>query len=129
MFCFFSCASAESWQRESLRILNRSSFLRPRTSPPRTDPPEIGSPAGATDGIRPSPSVPDGSAKALAASLQEHVEGVHHALAQVGGAARCQQGAELEGFGDAVLVDVGQHVLVSLTAEDDLGVVVVEVDL
>lgn len=66
---------------------------------------------------------------ALAAPLQEHVQGVHHALAQVSGAARRQQGAEFEGFGDAVLVDVGQHVLVSLAAEDDLGVVVVEVDL
>lgn len=66
---------------------------------------------------------------ALAASLQEHVQGVDHAFAQVSGAARRQQGAEFEGFGDTVLVDVGQHVLVSLTAKDDFGVVVVEVDL
>lgn len=66
---------------------------------------------------------------ALAASLQEHVQGVHHAFAQVSGAPRRQQGAEFEGFGDTVLVDVGQHVLVSLTAKDDFGVVMVEVDL
>lgn len=72
-------------------------------------------------------SVRGGSA--LAASLQKHVQGVHHAFPQVSGAARRQQGAELEGFGDPVLVDVGQHVLVSLATKDDLGVVVVEVDL
>lgn len=65
----------------------------------------------------------------LAAALQQHVEGVHHALAQVAGAARRQQGAELEGFGHPLLVDVRQHVVLSLAAEDDLGVVVVEVDL
>lgn len=65
----------------------------------------------------------------LAASLQEHVEGVHHAFAQVGGAAGRQQGAEFKGFGDAVLVDVRQHVLIPLATQDDLGVVVVKVDL
>lgn len=66
---------------------------------------------------------------ALAASLQEHVQGVHHAFAQVSGAPQRQQGAEFEGFGDTVLVDVGQHVFISLTAKDDFGVVMVEVDL
>jgi len=65
----------------------------------------------------------------LAAPLQKHVEGVHHALAQVGGAPGRQQGAEFEGFGDAVLVDVRQHVLIPLATQDDLGVVVVKVDL
>lgn len=65
----------------------------------------------------------------LAASLQQHIEGVLHALTQVCGAARRQQGVELEGFGDAVLVDVRQHVVLPLTAQDDLGVVVVKVDL
>lgn len=65
----------------------------------------------------------------LAASLQEHIEGVHHALTQVSGAARRQQVAEFEGFGNAVLVDVSQHVLILLTAQDDLGVVVVKVHL
>lgn len=65
----------------------------------------------------------------LAASLQKHVEGVHHAFAQVGGAARRQQGAEFEGFGDAVLVYVCQHVLIPLATQDDLGVVMVKIDL
>lgn len=65
----------------------------------------------------------------LAASLQEHVEGVHHAFAQVGGAAGRQQGAEFKGFGDTVLVDVRQHVLIPLATQNDLGVVVVKVDL
>lgn len=65
----------------------------------------------------------------LAAPLQQHVERVLHALAQVAGAARRQQGAQLEGFGNSLLIDVGQHVLFSLAAKDDLGVVVVEVDL
>lgn len=65
----------------------------------------------------------------LAASLQKHVQGVHHAFMQVRGAAGRQQGAEFEGFGDAVLVDVCQHVLIPLAAQDDLGVVVVKVDL
>lgn len=64
-----------------------------------------------------------------AASLQEHVEGVHHAFAQVGGAAGCQQGAQFEGFGDTILVDVCQYVLIPLAAQDDLGVVVVKIDL
>lgn len=67
--------------------------------------------------------------RSLAAPLQQHFERVEHALAQVGGAAGCQQRAELEGLGDAVLVDVGQHVLVLLAAQDDLGVVVVKVHL
>lgn len=66
---------------------------------------------------------------ALAASLQKHVQGVHDALAQVAGAARRQQGAQFEGLGDSVLVDVCQHVFTSLAAQDDLGVVVVKVDL
>lgn len=65
----------------------------------------------------------------LAASLQKHVEGVHHAFTQVSGTARRQQGTKLEGFGDSVLVDVRQHVLISLATQDDLGVVVVKVDL
>lgn len=65
----------------------------------------------------------------LAASLQKHVEGVHHAFPQVGGASGCQQGAEFEGFGDTVLVDVCQHVLIALATQDYLGVVVVKVDL
>ena len=65
----------------------------------------------------------------LAAPLQKHVERVHHAFAQVGRAAGRQQGAEFEGFGDAVLVDVCQHVLIPLATQDDLGVVVVKVDL
>lgn len=65
----------------------------------------------------------------LAAPLQQHVEGVLHAFTQVAGAARRQQGAQFEGFGHSVLVDVRQHVLFFLAAKDDLGVVVVEVDL
>lgn len=65
----------------------------------------------------------------LAASLQQHVEGVHHAFAQVGGAAGRQQRAEFEGFGDTILVDVRQHVLVPLATQDDLGVVMVKVNL
>lgn len=66
---------------------------------------------------------------ALDASFEQHVQGVHDALAQVAGAARRQQGAQFEGLGDSVLVDVGQHVFTSLAAQDDLGVVVVKVDL
>lgn len=65
----------------------------------------------------------------LAASLQKHIEGVHHAFTQVSGTARRQQGAKFEGFGDAVLIDVCQHVLISLATQDDLGVVMVKVDL
>lgn len=65
----------------------------------------------------------------LTAPLQQHVERVLHALTQVAGAARRKQGAQFEGFGHAFLIDVRQHVLFSLAAEDDLGVVVVEVDL
>lgn len=65
----------------------------------------------------------------LAAPLQQHVEGVLHALTQVAGAARRQQGAQVEGFGHSLLVDVRQHVLFFLAAKDDLGVIVVEVDL
>lgn len=65
----------------------------------------------------------------LAAPLQEHVKGVDHAFAQVAGAAGRQQGAQLEGFGDAVLIDIREHVLVPLAAQDDLGVVVVKIDL
>lgn len=65
----------------------------------------------------------------LAASLQQHVKGVDHAFSQVSGAARCQEGSKCEGFRDAVLIDVRQHVLVLLAAEDDLGVVVVKVYL
>lgn len=66
---------------------------------------------------------------ALAASLQKHIEGIHHALPQVSRAAGLQQGAELEGFGDAVLVNVRQHVLICLATQDDLGVIVVKVHL
>lgn len=102
--------------------------MHPRTSPPHTDPPEICSTATQQTDLSVYFSL-RWIGVALAASLQEHVEGVHHAFAQVSGAARGQQGAELKGFGDTVLVDVGQHVLVALTAKDDLGVVVVEVDL
>lgn len=65
----------------------------------------------------------------LAASLKEHIEGVHQALAQVVGAARRQQGAELECFRDSFLVDVRQHVLIPLAAQDDLGVIMVKVNL
>jgi len=61
--------------------------------------------------------------------LHQHAEGVLHALAQVCGAAGRQQGAQLEGGGHALLVDVGQQVLVLLAAQDDLGVVVIKVDL
>lgn len=65
----------------------------------------------------------------LAASLQKHVEGIHHALPQVSRAARLQQGAEFEGFGDAVFVNVCQHILLPLATQDDLGVIVVKVNL
>lgn len=65
----------------------------------------------------------------LAASLQKHVEGVHHAFTQVSGTASLQQGAKFEGFGDAVLIDVCQHVLIPLATQDDLGVIMVKVDL
>ena len=65
----------------------------------------------------------------LAASLEKQVEGVDHAFTQVSRAARCQQVAEFEGFGDTVLIDVCQHVLISLATQDDLGVVMVKVDL
>jgi hypothetical protein len=50
-------------------------------------------------------------------------------LAQVCGAAGGEQGAQSEGGGHTLLVDVCQHVLLPLGAQDDLGVVVVEVDL
>lgn len=69
------------------------------------------------------------SEEGLAASLQEHIEGVDHALTQVSGAAGRQQGAEFEGFGHPLLVDVRQHVLIFLATQDDLGVIVVKVDL
>lgn len=65
----------------------------------------------------------------LAASLQEHVEGVHHAFTQVSGAARRQQGAQFEGFGDSVLIDVRKHVLIPLATQNDLCVVVIKIDL
>lgn len=65
----------------------------------------------------------------LAASLQKHVEGVHHAFTQVGGTAGRQQGAEFEGFGNTILINVCQHVLISLATQDDLGVVVVKIHL
>lgn len=65
----------------------------------------------------------------LSASLQQHVQRVHHACTQICWTARCQQGAEFEGFGDTILVDICQYVLISLATKDDLGVVVVKVDL
>lgn len=69
------------------------------------------------------------AAAGLAASLQKHVERVHHAFTQVGRTARLQQRAQFEGFGHAVLVDIRQQVLIPLAAQDDLGVVVVKVHL
>lgn len=65
----------------------------------------------------------------LAAPLQQHVEGVNHAFTQVRGTARRQQGAEFERFGDTVLIDVRQQILLPLAAQDDLGVVVVKIHL
>lgn len=50
-------------------------------------------------------------------------------MAQVCGAAGGEQGAQPEGGGHTLLVDVCQHVLLPLGAQDDLSVVVVEVDL
>ena len=65
----------------------------------------------------------------LAAPLQKHIERVHQTLTQVSGATGRQQGAKVEGFGDTVLVDVCQHILIPLGTQDDLGVIVVKVNL
>lgn len=63
------------------------------------------------------------------ASLQQHVQGILQTTAQVRGAARAEQRAQLEGGGSSLLVDVRQQVFVLLCAQDELGVVVVEVHL
>ncbi len=49
--------------------------------------------------------------------------------AQVRRAAGHEQGAEPQRRGHAVLVDVRQEVFLALIAQDDLGVIVVEVHL
>lgn len=63
------------------------------------------------------------------ASLQQHVQGILQTTAQVRGAAHAEQRAQLEGGGSSLLVDVRQQVFVLLCAQDELGVVVVEVHL
>lgn len=63
------------------------------------------------------------------ASLQQHVKCIVHAAAQVRRAAGNEQGAEPQRGGHAVLVDVRQEVFFTLIAQDDLGVIVVEVHL
>lgn len=63
------------------------------------------------------------------ASLQQHVQGILQTTAQVRGAARAEQRAQLEGGGGSLLVDVRQQVFVLLCAQDELGVVVIEVHL
>lgn len=62
-------------------------------------------------------------------SLQQHVQGILQTTAQVRGAARAEQRAQLEGGGGSLLVDVRQQVFVLLCAQDELGVVVIEVHL
>lgn len=66
---------------------------------------------------------------ASVAPLQQHVKCIVHAAAQVCRAAGHKQGAELQRGGHAVLVDVRQEVFLALIAQDDLGVIVVEVHL
>lgn len=63
------------------------------------------------------------------ASLQQHVQGILQTTTQVRSAARAEQRAQLEGGGGSLLVDVRQQIFVLLGAQDELGVVVVEVHL
>ena len=128
-YYFFTRASAESRRCDGVGMLIDFSQIRPQSLPSLAQMPSESwlccSTAVSTMGGCKSVQ----TSGCLAASLQKHVQGVHHAFTQVCGAARRQQGAEFEGFGDAVLVDVCQHVLIPLAAQDDLGVVVVKVDL
>lgn len=63
------------------------------------------------------------------ASLQQHVQGILQTTPQVRSAARTEQRAQLEGGGGSLFVDVRQQIFVLLCVQDELGVVVVEVDL
>lgn len=63
------------------------------------------------------------------ASLQQHVQGILQTTPQVLSAARAEQRAQLEGGGGSLFVDVRQQIFVLLCAQDELGMVVVEVHL
>lgn len=63
------------------------------------------------------------------ASLQQHVQGVLQTTTQVCSAARTEQHAQLESGGGSLLIDVRQQIFVLLCAQDELGVVMVEVHL
>lgn len=64
-----------------------------------------------------------------AAALQQHIQCILETAAQICGAARGKQRAQFEGGGRSLLVDVRQQVFLLLRAQDELGVVVVEVHL
>lgn len=128
---FFTCTSAESWRCNSEGMFINFSQIHPQTCPYHTDSFRILVPLQhcSSTMCRFGCVTPSKTHIGLAASLQKHVEGVHHTFTQVSGTSRRQQGAEFEGFGDAVLIDVGQHVLIPLATQDNLGVVVIKVDL